>query len=111
MRKLLFAFIITTAIAACGGKKGSTVSSSPEMESFMKMLDGKSSTVETALGKYGSEGLNKADMDLYDLKDPKVVATNGNCYTMEAKSGITTRTYDLCWESGKIKSVTDKGMK
>ena len=49
-------------------------------------------------------------MEMYDLKDPKVTAKTGDCFTFDAKSGMTTRTYDVCWKGGKISSVADKGM-
>ena len=32
-------------------------------------------------------------------------------YSMEAKAGITIRTYEIGWENGKIKSIVDKGMR
>lgn len=86
-----------------------------EMYDFMAMLKGSYTDVEAALDQFGAEGLNRADMDLYDLKDPKVVACNkmekGECCTMEAGAGMTIRTYDICWTDGKITSVIDKGMR
>ncbi len=112
MKNLVLALVMVLALTACGDKKKSSAEqTSPEMESFMKMLDGKSATVGSALAQYGSPGLDKADMHMYNLENPKVVSANGNCYTMEAKSGMTTRTYELCWENKMIKSITDKGMK
>ncbi len=111
MQKLFLVLMATMIFTACGNKKSGGAATSPEMEAFMKMLDGKSTTVDAALTKYGSTGLNNADMNLYNLESPKVVATNGNCYTMEATSGITTRTYEICWENQKIKTITNKGMK
>jgi len=48
---------------------------------------------------------------MYDLKDPKVTAKTGDCYTVEFAAGITTRVYDLCWKDGKIASITEKEVK
>lgn len=84
---------------------------SAEMTDFMSMLKGKSNFTEEALAKYGINEETDEDMGLYDLKEAKVIAVNNECYTMEAGSGMTIRTYILCWEAGKIKSVEDKGMK
>ena len=115
--KTLKTLIGTVAVAAmlfltsCGGGGASGVKCSPEMDAFMKMLDGHSATVKTALAQYGAPGLDNKDMDMYDLKDAKCTACDKDCCTMEAASGMTTRTYVLCWEGGKIKSVEDKGVK
>jgi hypothetical protein len=88
---------------------------SPEMQGFMDMLKGKSADVTAALQKYGVEALNKNDMDMYDLQTPTVVKTekqgDSTVYTMEAKAGITTRTYGVTWAAGKITVIEDKGMR
>ena len=118
MKKTVFAVSLFTAlliITACGGKKddkknGSSAKVSAEMQGFMDKLDGKSASVSAALEQYGNPGINDQDMDMYDLKDPKVLETNGNCYLLQCKSGITKRKYNVCWEGGKISSIEDKGM-
>lgn len=88
---------------------------SPSMMDFMAMLKGSYVDVVAALDQFGVEGLNRADMDMYDLKDAQVVACTkletGECCTMEATSGMTIRTYDICWTDGKITAITDKGMR
>lgn len=85
------------------------------MTDFMGMLKGSYKDVEAAIAQFGAEGLETADMDMYDLKDAKVVACQkadaGECCTMEAGAGMTIRTYDICWTDGKISSITDKGMR
>jgi hypothetical protein len=91
------------------------VSCEQPMMDFMAMLKGSYTDVESALDKYGAEGLDRVDMDMYDLKEPKVVscqkADAGECCTMEAGAGMTIRTYDICWTDGKITSIVDKGMR
>jgi hypothetical protein len=82
-----------------------------EMTEFMSMLTGKSDNTEAALTKFGVEDLETADMEMYDLKDAKAVGMNNKCFTMEAASGQTIRTYDICWDNGKITTVVDKGMR
>ena len=88
-----------------------SVAVTAEMQDFMRMLEGKHTHVEAALSKHGAEALDSQDMDMYDLQQPKVVSAEGACYTMDAKAGMTTRTYILCWQDGKIASVEDKGMR
>lgn len=118
MKKIVLTLSLFSAIlfvTACGGKgeKGEKKSSSKvsaEMQGFMDKLDGKSASVTAALGQFGKAGLEDQDMDLFNLEDPKVLETNGNCYLLECKSGMTKRKYNLCWEGGKISSIEDKGM-
>lgn len=104
---------LAMVLTSCGGKGGgsSDIKVPAEMTEFMGMLKGKSDATDAALTKYAADGLDKKDMQMYDLKNPKVLSADKDCCTMEAKSGMTTRTYVLCWEAGKIKSIEDKGMK
>ena len=114
MKRLSLVFFVACGLVACGGeekKESSDVKVAPEMTTFMSKLDGTSASVEAAIKEFGSDSLNNADITMYNLKEPKVTAANGNCFTMDAGSGATIRTYDICWENGKIKTVTDKGMR
>lgn len=126
MSKLSIGFAIVMAIAACGNKdkdKGGGggkdkaadgIKVSPEMMGFTEALHGKSKDVAAALTKFGAPNLDKKDMDMYDLGSPEVTANEKkgakDCYTFDAKAGATTRTYETCWEAGKITEVVDKGM-
>ena len=125
MKKIILLLLAATIIfTACGSKSPKTDANSKEitsatkpeqkanddMETFISKFDGKGTTVEALLKQYGKEGLVTADMELYDLENPEIVETNGNCYVLQAKSGITKRKYTICWKSGKISSVEDKGM-
>jgi len=100
-------------MSSCGGSGSADCSA--EMKSFMGALKGKADDVSSALGQYGAEGLDRKDMDMYDLQDPTCTACEKKdgkeICTMEAKAGMTVRTYVLTWEGGKITSVEDKGMK
>ncbi len=91
------------------------VSCEQPMQDFMGMIKGSYTDVEAALDKFGAEGLDRADMDIYDLTEPKAVSCqktdSGECCTMEAGAGMTIRTYDICWTDGKITSIVDKGMR
>lgn len=132
-RKMLgIAFVLVASLAACGkdkdkaGEGGAAKTTageaaapklevSPAMTAFLSDLKGKSKDVAAALKTHGADGLDGKDMDMYDLQSPKVVAqekrADKDCYTWEAKSGMTTRTYETCWANGKIAEVTDKGMR
>jgi len=109
---------IAFALAACGEDKkeggGAAVQVSADMQAFLGSLSGSSSATKSALSKYGASGLATKDMEMYNLKEGKVTAkeTRGaqECYTFDAKSGVTTRTYVTCWEGGKIALVEDKGL-
>jgi hypothetical protein len=116
MKKILmyFSAIAIAITVACGGGK-SDVNCCPEMKDFMSGITGTSASVEAALAKHGVEGLDNKDMGMYDLSEPTVVSCEKKegkewC-VMEAKAGITVRTYALAWENGKITSVEDRGMK
>jgi hypothetical protein len=85
----------------CGGGK-TKVETTPEMQEFMEMIKGTSSDVTKALVKFATEELKNHDMAMYDLSDAVAVAQDGDCYTMEAKAGVTTRVYKICWDAGKI---------
>ena len=109
--KILLSSIMLLFVAYGCGSSSSSVKVAPEMDAFMKQLNGTAAAVGAAVTQYGIEGLDKKDMDMYDLKDAKCVSADKDCYTMETAAGATIRTYVLCWEGGKIKSVEDKGMK
>jgi hypothetical protein len=88
---------------------------SENMKSFIAMFNGDSKAVEDALAKYEKQGLDRHDMDMYNLMDPKVVsaevAGKQEKYLMEVKSGVTTRKFEISWEDGKISEVKDLGFK
>jgi hypothetical protein len=122
---VVVAVSLAFALGACknkekGGESGAktgeaaAVQASPEMQDFLSGLTGSAAAVKASLQKHGKEGLVTADMEMYDLKDAKVTGKEmrgaQECYTFDAKSGATTRTYAVCWEAGKIAAVEDKGM-
>ena len=102
-------------------KPGSTATQSTKtsvsenMKGFMAMFNGNSKAVKDALSKYGKEGLDRHDMDMYNLAEPKVVSSEikdkNETYLMEVKSGVTTRKFEIHWEGGKISEVKDLGLK
>jgi hypothetical protein len=129
MKKLAIALALAAAFTSAGCKKdkdkegggaGTTAEApkadvSPEMQAFLAGIKGKSTDVDAAIKAHGAEGLDHKDMTMYDLASPKVTGTRKDgdktCYTFDAKAGMTTRTYDVCWTGGKITEVADKGMR
>ena len=124
-KSFVLAFVAALAFSGCKDKEGgggggdkpaaAKVDVSPEMQAFLADFKGKHTDVEAAIKKHGAEGLDHKDMTMYDLGSPKVTATRKDgdktCYTFDAKAGMTTRTYDVCWAGGKITEVVDKGMR
>ena len=102
--------VVAVTVYACGSSEPA-VKVAPEMDAFMKQLNGTSDNVAAALNQYAMPELDRKDMDMYNLEKAKVVSADKECYTMEAGAGMTIRTYVLCWEGGQIKSIEDKGMK
>ena len=115
MRNLVLSMMIVIAAAfslsSCG-ESTPAVEMSAEMTEFVGMIKGTSDDVTKALEKFAAnDEVKDNDMGMFDLKDPKVTAKTGDCYTAEFAAGITTRTYEICWADGKINKITDKGMK
>lgn len=88
---------------------------SENMKGFMAMFNGDSKGVEAALTKYEKAGLERHDMDMYNLIEAKVVTAEvkdqQEKYLMEVKSGVTTRKYEIMWDNGKISEIKDLGLK
>jgi hypothetical protein len=97
----------TTATAAQGA-----VTVTPEMTSFMAMLDGKDGSARSALKKYGEPGVQGDDLGMYMLKDPKVTKSakvgDQQCFTMESAAGAMKHTTQVCWDAkSKIAKISD----
>jgi hypothetical protein len=88
---------------------------SENMKGFLAMFNGDFKMVQEALTKYEKQGLDRHDMDMYNLVQPKVVSTEikdkMEKYLIEVKSGVTTRKFEISWEDGKISEVKDLGLK
>lgn len=107
----------TSSVAKTGSTatQSTKTSASENMKGFMAMFNGNSKAVKDALSKYEKEGLDRHDMDMYNLLEPKVVSSEmkdkNEKYLMEVKSGVTTRQFEIYWEDGKISGVKDLGLK
>lgn len=107
----VFALSIGLFLVSCGDSatdaKGEAIEISDEMAAFIKDFNGSYEVVEKSLAEYGAnDEIIEHDMGMYDLKDPKVTARKGDCYTLVCKSGQVENTYEICWENKKIVSIT-----
>ncbi len=108
---LFVALTLFFTLSSCGGG-AADVELSAEMQEFVGMIKGTSADVVGALDKFGAtQEVKDDDMGMYDLSDPKVTAKTGDCYSVEFSAGATVRMYEICWATGKISTITDKGMK
>ena len=108
----VFSFCIFI-LASCHSSNLTDVKTTPEMEEFMKAMNGHYDSVTKALAKFSVKSdLPTADMDLKDLRDPVIteasVKDGITCYTVKTNDGAKDCFYELCWQSGKIISITDK---
>jgi hypothetical protein len=112
VHKTIIQFLLVSffAFSACGDS--SEVEVSNEMQDFLQQVQGSYKDVSEALEKYSAnEELKTHNITMYDLSDGKVVAREGDCYTVEFNAGITVRVYDICWKGKKISGITSKGIK
>lgn len=88
-------------------KKETSIEVSEDMEHFMSHLDGNYESVEHALEEFaGNDDIANHDMGMYDLREPVVLGKDGDCYDVECKSGQVKNRYNICWQDGKIVSIT-----
>ena len=91
-----------------GGDAESTLEISVEMADFIALFDGNYESVEASLAKYGAnDDVIEHDMGMFDLKDPVVTGQDGSCYSLTCISGVVENYYEVCWEEGKIVSITE----
>ncbi len=106
MKKLLPLLFL---LVACGGP-----AVDDDMKKFMKEF-GSRDKIADALKNFGAPDLTTDDIELFDLKSPRVVEADdkdgSRCYTLEAESGLMIRSYVICWLKGQIISITDQGMR
>lgn len=85
-----------------------------EMNDFLSQF-GSATSIGKALKKHGQKGLDTKDMELFDIKSPKVAKTKKNgaftCYAIDGKAGMTTRSYDVCWSGNKIARIDELGVR
>ncbi len=123
------ALTLATFIASCSGAEANGATESEKtaktelaapgkMNDLMAMLDGTEGCAQRAANAFFSDSLknsldesNSLTFANYNMQEAKVVAVEGQCCTMEAKAGVTTRTFKLCWEGDKVTGVEDLGMK
>ncbi len=107
---LLFMFLFVGAVfTACSGDKNFEVSK--EMQDFIGMIKGNYKDVSAAMNKYAAnEKLKTDNITMYDLDGGLVKSRDGDCYTVDFKTGISIRTYEICWSNKKIVEVKFLGV-
>lgn len=131
MKKLLTVAFSAVMFIACGSNAEATgsdataeketktaVANPGKMNDLMGMLDGTEGCAQKAVNTFFSDELknsleesNSLTFANYNMQEAKVVSVEGQCCTMEAKAGVTTRSFKLCWQGDKVSSVEDLGMK
>lgn len=85
-----------------------------EMNDFLSQF-GTGTSIGKALKKHGAKGLDTRDMELFDIKSPKVTRAKkdgtATCYAIDGKAGLTTRSYNVCWSSNKIVRIDELGVR
>lgn len=134
MKNVFTAAVVSAAIfiTSCGGatakspgdaaadRQGTTTAAANpgKMNDFMAMLDGTEGSAQKAADAYFTDNLkntlaesNKLTFADFTMTDAKVVSVEGQCCTMEAKAGVTTRSFKLCWQDNKVTGIEDLGIK
>jgi hypothetical protein len=87
----------------------------PDMDGFLARFTGTSDGVTAALDAFAAPGIERHNMDWYDLREPSVTkhepVDGHDRYTFEAKAGMTIRTYVVVWRGARIVAVEDLGMR
>ncbi|GAA3626774.1 hypothetical protein [Flavivirga jejuensis] len=107
-KTLVFSSLILTIslFISCG----SPIEVSPEMQGFITAISATKSMDESA-EKYGYSA-DEIPLSYYDLGKATVTASNVDgtktCYDLSVQHGLMNSIVIVCWENGKIVSVTDK---
>lgn len=94
--------VVSLGLFACGG---GGVETSEEMKGFMEMFDGVYESTGKALDKYAVPEMAENEFSGFAMDNMEATAREGDCYTVEAEAGITTRVYKICWADGKINAI------
>ena len=81
-----------------------SVTAQPEetvIDQFLAMLDGTEAAATAAIKKFGSDEVIANGMIPFG-KNPKIIATDGNCVRVSLQGDDAVNVYTLCEENGKI---------
>ncbi len=88
---------------------GKSVEVSAEMQGFMEAITSTKS-IDDAAEKYGYSN-DEIPLSLYELGASKVTASTiegtTTCYALNVQHGLVDSNINVCWENGKIISITD----
>ena len=97
--------ILSLSFISCG----SSVEVSDEMKAFMSAIDSTNSMDDAA----ETYGYSNEDMPLgyYEVKEPTITGSNiegeTTCYDVNVKHGLVDSNINVCWEEGRIVSITE----
>ncbi|GEM_PF-1956875 len=118
MKRIVFyVFLLVLTIASCKSDDSETTDSAKvevttEMKDFTEKMTDTTENLQDIVKKFAeSDELKKHDIINQNITEMKVVAKNGDCYTVETPDSGLTRVYEICWSDGKITSIIDKGIK
>jgi len=118
MKRIFFlALVLIISLSACKTEPDSDTDTSKvevttEMKEFTEKMSDTTENLQDIVKKFAeSEELKKHDIINQNITEMKVVAKNGDCYTVETPDSGLTRIYEICWTDGKITKITDKGIK
>jgi uncharacterized protein (TIGR03067 family) len=82
----------------------------PEMKDFLTAMNVDSKSVSAGLKKHAAKDIKDPNgIGDWGLESPIVTKKEQRddlvCYTVVTKAGIITRTFEICWQGDKIKSV------
>ena len=103
---LLSSVILTICLFVSCGK---SIEVSNEMQGFIEAISSTKS-IDTAAGKYGYVN-DEIPLAFYELGESNVRGVNiegtKTCYDLNVKHGLIDSNIKVCWENGKITSITD----
>lgn len=85
------------------------------MTDFLTYFKNDSDIIEVGVKKYKAAKLEDPDtIDAYNLAQPEILSKQDRkgmrCYSVKTKGGVTLRTWEICWKSGKIQTIKQTEM-
>ncbi len=103
---LLLALVLTINLFVSCGK---SIEVSSEMQGFINAIVSTKS-IDDAAAKYGYKN-DDMPLSFYELGEAKVYASSVDgtktCYDLNVKHGLVDSNINVCWEEGKIVSITE----
>ncbi len=101
-----------TPLASAATASVSPAETDKIMADFLSAFTGDSDVIESAKKKYAAANLDDPDtIDAYNLEAPEILSQDeSGCYSVRTKAGVSLRTWEICWQGGKIKTIKQTEM-